>query len=105
MHTTTHHPPASTGMADRPKPVAAIIQPTQKHLPPLAEYVDLQGLFPSVQHTFPTVDSIRWFARVHREYLAKTGAVIAITGRLRYHPDLFAKAAVEIGSEAVRGFN
>lgn len=70
-------------------------------LPPLGEYVDLNDLLPQVQHTFPTIDSVRWFVRVHREQLARAGAVIAITGRLRFHPERFQQLAVEIGRQAV----
>ncbi|PWB40134.1 MAG: hypothetical protein C3F19_11605 [Rhodocyclales bacterium] len=74
---------------------------TTADLPPLAEYVDLPDLLPQVQHTFPSVDSIRWYVRIHREELARVGAVIAITGRLRFHPARFQRAAVEIGSRNV----
>jgi len=70
------------------------------HLPPLAEFTDLAGLLPLVQHTFPTVESIRWFCRMHRDKLANAGALIAITGRLRFHPERFQQAAAEIGSAA-----
>jgi len=69
-------------------------------LPPLAEFVDLPDLLPQVSHTFPSVESIRWFVRIHRERLARAGAVIAITGRLRFHPDRFQQVAVEIGNAA-----
>lgn len=75
---------------------------TSQHLPPLAEYVDLPGLLPAVQPTFPTLDSIRWFVRGNRETLSRTGAVIALAGRLRYHPALFAQTAVEIGRNAAQ---
>jgi len=69
-------------------------------LPPLAEFVDLPDLLPQVSHTFPSVESIRWFVRTHRERLARAGAMIAITGRLRFHPARFQQVAVEIGSTA-----
>jgi hypothetical protein len=70
-------------------------------LPPLAEFVDLRDLLPQVLHTFPTLDSVRWFVRIHREPLARAGAVIAITGRLRFHPDRFQQAATEIGRASI----
>lgn len=69
-------------------------------LPPLAEFVDLPDLLPQVSHTFLTVDSVRWFVRVHRDQLARSGAVIAITGRLRFHPERFQRVAAEIGRDA-----
>ncbi len=69
-------------------------------LPSLDEYVDLKGLFPSVEQTFPSEDSIKWFVRRHREALATAGAVIVITGRLRFHPARFKLAAVSIGRKA-----
>lgn len=72
-------------------------------LRPLEEFVDLNSLLPLVQHTFPTKDSIRWFVRLHKESLAKAGALISITGRLRFHPDLFQRVAVEIGRAAAGG--
>ena len=70
-------------------------------LPPLAEFVDLPDLLPQVLHTFPSVDSVRWFVRVHRDELARLGAVIGITGRLRFHPERFQQAAAEIGRRNV----
>jgi hypothetical protein len=71
------------------------------HLPPLAEFTDLAGLLPLVAHTFPSAESIRWFCRINRDKLANAGALISITGRLRYHPERFQQAAAEIGSAAV----
>ena len=68
-------------------------------LPPLDEYVELQDLLDSVK-AFPTEDSVRWFVRRNRDALASTGAVIIITGRMRYHPERFKQAAVEIGQRA-----
>lgn len=69
-------------------------------LPPLDEYVDLQDLLGSVKPAFPTEDSVRWFVRRNRDALATSGAVIIITGRMRFHPERFKKVAVEIGHKA-----
>lgn len=69
-------------------------------LPPLDEYVELQDLLGSVKPAYPTEDSVRWFVRRHRDALAAAGAVIIITGRMRYHPARFKQAAVEIGQRA-----
>ncbi|GAB1393333.1 hypothetical protein MASR1M60_14960 [Rhodocyclaceae bacterium] len=78
------------------------MQTTSQQLPPLAEYVDLPGLLPTVQTIFPTLDSVKWFTRTHRETLSRAGAVIALSGRLHYHPGLFAQTAVEIGRNAAQ---
>lgn len=69
-------------------------------LPSLDEYVDLQGLLDNVRQTFPTEDSVRWFVRRSRDALAASGAVIIIAGRMRFHPQRFKQAAVEIGQRA-----
>lgn len=69
-------------------------------LPTLDEYVDLRGLLENVKQAFPTEDSVRWFVRRHRDALAASGAVIIITGRMRFHPARFKQAAVEIGQRA-----
>lgn len=69
-------------------------------LPPLDEYVDLPALLSETGQTFPTEDSLRWFARRNRAALVASGAVIIITGRMRFHPILFKRAAVEIGQKA-----
>lgn len=72
----------------------------QSELPTLDEYVDLQSLLNDVKQAFPTGDSVRWFARKNRDALAASGAVIVITGRMRFHPARFKQAAVEIGQRA-----
>lgn len=69
-------------------------------LPPFDEYVDLRGLLDVVKQAFPTEESVRWFVRRHRDSLATSGAVIIITGRMRFHPARFKQAAVEIGQKA-----
>lgn len=78
------------------------MQDTLQHLGALAEYVDMETLLPDVRSTFPSKDSLKWFVRQHRETLAKAGALICITGRLRFHPALFQRAAVEIGQTSAR---
>lgn len=70
-------------------------------LPPLDAYVDLSGLLDNVRQAFPTEDSVRWFVRRHRDALAASGAVIIVAGRMRYHPDRFKQAAVQLGQKAV----
>lgn len=77
------------------------MQEALQHIIPLGEYVDISALLPSVEHTFPSKDSLKWFVRRHREELAAAGALICITGRLRFHPTLFQRTAVEIGRSSV----
>lgn len=76
------------------------MQDTTKQLPALDEFVDMRTLLQSVGHTFPSKDSLRWFVRQHREELATSGALITITGRVRFHPTRFQCAAVAIGRDA-----
>lgn len=69
-------------------------------LPPLDEFVDLDTLQAGVATIYPTPDSIRWFVRRNRDALVERGALIVITGRMRFHPGRFKQAAVEIGQRA-----
>lgn len=69
-------------------------------LPSLDEYVDMQGLLDKIKQAFPTKDSALWFVRRNRDALASSGALIIIAGRMRFHPDRFKQAAVEIGQKA-----
>lgn len=66
-------------------------------LPALGEFVELPALLPVVSHSFPTEHSLKWFVRNHRDELAGAGALINITGRLRFHPGRFQDAVVRIG--------
>jgi hypothetical protein len=76
---------------------------THQHSLPLADYVDLPQLLPTVRQTFPTTDSIKWFVRRHRAELATSGAMIALTGRLLFHPGRFSEVAVDIGRAQAGG--
>lgn len=75
---------------------------TPQQLPALDEYVDMPKLLPIVEHTFPTKDSLKWWIRQNHDELAERGALIAITGRLRFHPGRFQQAAVEIGRRVAK---
>ena len=77
------------------------MQDAPQHLPALDDYVDLRALLPTVKQTFPSADSLKWFVRQHRDELATAGALINITGRLRFNPSRFSQAAVAIGRNAV----
>lgn len=69
-------------------------------LPSLDEYVDIDALQPGVSAAFPSIDSLRWFVRRNRPALVERGALIIVTGRMRFHPGRFKQAAVEIGQRA-----
>lgn len=73
-----------------------------QHQPALKEYVDLPGLMPKIEHTLPTVQSVAWYVRSHREQLAEAGALIYVAGRLRYHPELFQRYVAETGRTAAK---
>ncbi len=69
-------------------------------LPTLDEFVEIDTLQSSVSGAFPSIDSLRWFVRRNRSALVERGALIIVTGRMRFHPDRFKQAAVEIGKQA-----
>ena len=73
------------------------MKPIEIKTPALNDYVDLRTLQRQVVQTFPTVESIKWFVRQHRAILVRQGALVAPTGHLRFHPQLFQQAAIEIG--------
>lgn len=67
--------------------------------PQLRDFVDLREILSrdEVRAAFPTEQSLRWFIRNHRSELVQAGALIALTNRLRFHPENFQRAAVDIG--------
>lgn len=75
------------------------MQDTSTPITALGDFVDLPTLHqsPGIGDTFPSSDSLKWFIRQHRAELVQRGALISITGRLRFHPALFQQAAIEIG--------
>jgi hypothetical protein len=77
---------------------------TQSQQHALADYVDQGGLQqrPGIRDTFPSNESLKWFVRRNRDELVARGAIIIITGRLRFHPDLFQEVAIDIGRRAAR---
>lgn len=46
---------------------------------------------------FPSMASLRWFYRTHREELLRAGAVVELAGRLLVNHGVFAPKAIEIG--------
>jgi len=77
------------------------MQTTKPHLPPLAEYADLQDVRKSIGR-FPTDDSFRWFLRINRQRLVDSGAMILVAGRQMFHPELVKQIIVEAGSAAAQ---
>jgi len=69
----------------------------------LDDFVDLRELLPRVEQTFPTEQSAKWFIRQHRHELVEAGALIVLTGRLRFNPQRFKEAAVNIGRNLAKG--
>lgn len=67
--------------------------------PPLDDYVDVHELYPLVQQTFSTKDSLIWFYRGHRAALVAIGAMIKPAGRNLFHPERFKQAVVQIGAQ------
>jgi hypothetical protein len=79
------------------------MQTTPQHLPPLAEYDDLTVASEKLKPYYPTLDSLRWAIRRHRDHFAACGALILVAGRQRLHVKLIEKAIVEIGrSDALK---
>ena len=52
-------------------------------------------------HVFPTIHSLKWFIRKHRNRLSETGSVLLIAGRTFIAPKTFSATAISIGS--IRG--
>lgn len=75
------------------------MQTTPQQLPPLAEYIGPRELLPDVKNHFPTLYSLAWFTRKHRDALAACGAVIKPSGRMLYHSRLFQQAVTQIGQQ------
>lgn len=78
------------------------MQTTTPHLPPLAEYLDLDKVQQQLAH-FATLDSFRWFVRNNRNRLAESGALILVAGRQKFHLDLTRQVVVEAGRAAALG--
>jgi hypothetical protein len=73
------------------------------NLPPLAEYDDLKSAQKKLKRIYPTVESIRWAIRIHRDNLAACGGLIMVAGRQMIHVGLMEQVIVEAGRQVVRG--
>jgi hypothetical protein len=63
----------------------------------LQDLQQLEAFQKANAHVFPSVPSLRWFYRQHREELLKAGAVVELTGRLLINAPVFAEKAIAIG--------
>lgn len=52
------------------------------------------------EHIFPSLQSLRWFYRTHRDELIKAQAVVEVAGRSQVNVPAFARMVMEIGSRA-----
>jgi len=68
--------------------------PPQERIDILSE-ADYQALN---AHVFPTIHSLKWFIRKHRNRLTDTGSVLLIAGRTFIAPRAFSATAISIGS-------
>lgn len=55
------------------------------------------------RQVFPSVDSLRWFERQHRDELIAKGAVLMPAGRKLLNPTVFDAAVIEIGQKLAAG--
>ena len=67
-----------------------------KALVPLVEYQQSRA------HLFPSIESIRWFARKHRPELNRAGAILQIAGRTQIDPAAFDSVVLEAGRQAAQ---
>lgn len=67
---------------------------------PLASLLTLQAAQARWSHLFPSVDSLRWQLKKHREMLIAHEAVFVIAGRIYLHPERFPAACFVLGAEA-----
>lgn len=89
----------------KPQTHAASTSPRRRTLPQrvdtppsLKSLQQLEAFQAANAHVFPSVPSLRWFYRQHRDELLKSGAVIEIAGRLLVNAPVFTKKAIEIGA-------
>ena len=78
----------------RTKPRSEIVSPSLESLQQLEAFQAANA------HVFPSVPSLRWFYRQHRQELTQAGAVVELAGRLLINAPVFAAQAVAIGARA-----
>ena len=68
--------------------------------PSLESLQQLEAFQAANAHVFPSVPSLRWFYRQHRQELTQAGAVVELAGRLLINAPVFAAQAVAIGARS-----
>jgi hypothetical protein len=69
---------------------------TIEALVPLAQYQQSRA------HLFPSIESLRWFARKHRPELNQAAAILQIAGRVNVNPAAFDAVVLEAGKRAAQ---
>jgi len=83
--------PARSRQRNLPKAVEAAVS--------LNDLQQLEAFQKANAHVFPSVPSLRWFYRQHRDELVESGAVVELAGRLLINAPVFAQKAIAIGSK------
>lgn len=92
MKPATSQQPAPPRRRAVPKPPSAA--PRLEHLWPFEAYQQANP------HIFPSLPSLRWFFRQHRDELIKAQAVVEVAGRSQINVPAFEAKVMEIGSRA-----
>lgn len=82
--------------------LAATAAVEQERIPRFEELVRPQDFQLANGHVFPSLGSLVWFARVHRDELRAAGAVVMIGGRMFLRAPVFMAKAEEIGARLAR---
>lgn len=69
---------------------------------PLAGLVRIQQYQSERSNVFPSVESLRWYLREHRQGLEGASALLYIAGRLWINPQRFDAYVLDAGAEDVR---
>jgi len=71
--------------------------PKREGVPEFVDLYSAQDLQERNPHVFPSMASLRWFTREHRQELIESGACLQIVGRTIYRGSVFVSKALEIG--------
>lgn len=74
----------------------------EDHVPSLRELVSLEDYQQANARVFPSIESMRWYVRQHRNGLLACGALLFIGGRNWVSPMAFDRYAVDVGQRAAR---
>jgi hypothetical protein len=64
--------------------------------------VSLQVYQQSRANLFGSIESIRWYARQHRDDLIKAGALLTVAGRVKVDPAQFDSCVLAFGKQAAQ---